>query len=110
MQEYSPYIPQTLGELWDLVGSMVLGAPRFIDTSGFFPEKDINTEYLKLTEGLKVVRPALGDERYAQLVDMAQRTKALFVQAVDEDAEEIWTGRNLLLDMVDIIGDARPMQ
>lgn len=106
MQPYKPYIPQNLDELWDLLGSMVLGAPKFIDTSGFFPGKGIETEYFKLMEGLKLARPELGEERYAKLVEMAERTKAYFIAAADEDADEVWAGRNLLLDMDEIVDEA----
>lgn len=110
MQAYKPYVPQTLGELWDHIGSMVLGAPKFIDTSGFFPDMNIESEYFALVEGLKVVRPQLGEERYAKLVEMAERTKAYFVAAADEDADEVWAGRNLLLEMDEIVSEARPLQ
>jgi hypothetical protein len=107
MQSYKPYIPQNVDELWDLVGSMVLGAPKFIDTSGFFPGKGIETEYFKLMEGLRLARPELGEERYAKLAEMAERTKAYFVAAADEDADDVWTGRNLLLEMGDIVAEVR---
>lgn len=106
MRPYKPYIPQTMGELWDLIGSMVLGSPKFIDTSGFLAGKNLETEYFALTEGLKIVRPELGEERYAQLVEMAERTKAYFIAAADEDADEVWAGRNLLLDMDEIVDEA----
>jgi hypothetical protein len=110
MLSYDPYIPQNLDELWDLVGSMVLGAPKFIDTSGFFPGKGIETEYFRLTEGLKLARPELGEERYVKLVEMGQRTRAYFVAAADDDADEVWAGRNLLLDMEEIMDEARASQ
>lgn len=110
MRPYKPYVPETLGELLDLIGSMVLGSPRFSDTSGFFPGKNIETEYFALGEGLAAVRPDLGEERYTKLLGMAERTKACFVAATDEGSDEVWTGRNLLLEMVEIVSEARPGQ
>lgn len=105
MRPYKPYIPQTPGEVWDLIGSMVLNAPKFTDED--FPGKDIDTEFFELVEGLKVIRKRLGEDRYATLVEMAERTKALFVAATNDDADEVWAGRNLLLEMEEVLNQIR---
>lgn len=110
MESYKPYIPQDPEELVDLIGSMVLASPRFVDTSGFFPEKSLETVYFALVEGLKATRAELGEERYATLIEMAEQTKGWFAAAVDEDADDVSAGRSLLLDMIDILGEARPAQ
>ena len=110
MESYNPYVPQDPEELVDLIGSMVLASPRFIDTSGFFPEKNLETVYFALGEGLKAARAELGEARYATLIDAAEQTRGLFAAAVDEDADDVLTGRTLLLDMIDIIGEALPAQ
>jgi len=107
MRPYKPYIPQTPGEVWDLIGSMVLGAPRFIDSTGYFPGKNIDTEFEALTGGIDAIRKKLGEERYAKLMQMAEQTKNLFLAAADYEAEEAWEGRNLLLEMEDVLNEIR---
>lgn len=110
METYKPYVPQDPEELVDLIGSMVLDSPRFVDTSGFFPDKNLETVYFALGEGLKAARTDLGEERSATLIEMAERTRSWFAAAADEDADEVWAGRNLLLDMIDLVGEARAVQ
>jgi hypothetical protein len=105
MRSYKPYVPQTPGELWDLLGAMMLGAPRFINED--FPGANIDTEFFELTEGLKVIRDKLGEERYTKLLEMSERAKAHFVAAVDEDADDVSAGRNLLLDMENVLNEIR---
>ncbi|MDP5281148.1 hypothetical protein Q9Q95_19645 [Sphingomonas sp. DG1-23] len=106
MESYKPYVPQDLDELTDLIGSMVLGSPNFVDTSGYFPDRTIESEYFALSEALKVVRADLGEERYTKLVAMMDRTKAFFTSPVDEDSDEVWVGRNLLLEMLELVDEA----
>ena len=108
MERYKPYVPQDRQELVDLLGSMVLDSPRFADTSGFFPGKNIETVYFALSEGLKAIQVDLGRERVAKLDEMAERTKKWFTAATDEDADEVWAGRNLLLEMIEIVEGASP--
>lgn len=48
-----------------------------------FPGSDIDSEFDTLVEGFGVVRNKLGEERYAALIDLAARAKALF--AADQD-------------------------
>lgn len=108
MEPYKPYIPQDLSELCDLIGSMVLGSPRFVDTSGFFPDENLETVYLALEEGLKDLRPELGEERHTRLVELARQTRTCFEDAEDEDGDEVWAGRNQLLQMIEVIGEIAP--
>ena len=80
-----PYIPASLSEIYDLLGSMLLGAPTFIDKSGVFPERNIDSEFHALTEGAQKVRKKLGEEDYAQLINLAGQAKALFADDPNDD-------------------------
>ncbi len=62
-----PYIPEGLSEVIDFVGSMMLGSPTFIDKTGYFPERNIDSEFHALNEGLRLLRGELGDALYLKL-------------------------------------------
>ncbi|MFD1106517.1 hypothetical protein [Sphingobium olei] len=103
----NPYIPATLSEIYDLLGSMILGAPTFIDKTGYFVRQNIDTEFFSLTEGFGKVRKKLGEERYAQLMDLAARAKALFADDPDDTNGKTDQGRNLLFEIENLIQAAR---
>lgn len=75
-----PYIPATLSEIYDFLASIIGGAPRCVDESGWFPERNIDSVFHALTSSFEVVRKKIGDERYARLMDLAARVKALFLE------------------------------
>ena len=102
-----PYIPASLSEIYDLLGSMILRAPTFKDRLGDFPERNIESEFHELTEGLGVVRKKLGEERYAALIDLAARAKALFADDQDNTNGKTDQGRALLFEIEDVLQDAR---
>lgn len=103
---YSPYIPKTFSEIWDKLGSMMLSSPTFIDKLGDFPEINIDTEFFALTEGFKIIRRKLGEERYERLVVLADRAKAHFAADQEDATEDSMAGRRLLTEMEDILRDA----
>jgi hypothetical protein len=107
MRPYTPYVPQTPGEVWDMLGSMILGAPRFLDRTGYFPHRNIDTEFEGLTAGFDVIRKKLGEERYAKLMALAAQAKLLFIDAVEEAPEKERAGRDLLFAMEDILNEIR---
>ena len=102
-----PYIPASLSEIYDTLGSMILGAPTFVDRLGDFPDHDIDSEFNKLTEGFALVRKKLGEERYAKLIDLAARAKALFAADQDDTNGKTDEGRALLFEIEDEIQAAR---
>lgn len=113
MSEYTyqpdrgPYIPVTLSEVNDNLGSMILHAPTFIDKTGVFWKRNIDTEFATLTEGFGRVRKKLGEERYAALIDLAARAKALFAADQDDTNGKTDQGRALLFEMEDVLRAAR---
>jgi hypothetical protein len=102
MRPYKPYIPQSIGETIELLGAMVLDAPKFEDDS-YFAGMSIDTEYVALDEGLEVIRGKLGEDRYTRLVEMALLSKEKFLQASDGNAEQLVAGRNILIEMIEIL-------
>lgn len=107
MRAYEPYIPQTVGELVDQAGGMVLSAPLFIDTLGDWPEQCLETEFLALSAGLENVRRRVGEERYRQASDLIARMRPLF-EADPEDVNGKTTeGRFLLQDLIDLLTKRR---
>lgn len=43
---YRPYIPQDIGELLDKIASIVLTSPKLKDSTGYFPQMSLDTEFL----------------------------------------------------------------
>lgn len=102
-----PYIPATLSEINDLLGSMILFAPTFVDPLGDFPCRNIDSEFRTLAEGFEIVRKKLGEDRYALLMDLALRAKALFAADQDDSNGKTNEGRALLCEMQDVLTDVR---
>ncbi|UZK66387.1 hypothetical protein [Sphingomonas sp. M1-B02] len=107
MRPYEPYVPQTIGEIWDLLGSMMLGSPTFVDKTGYFPQQSIDTEFFALKEGLNAIRKRLGEERYEKLVEMADRMRAHFEADPEDKTDDSLAGRQLIYDMEDVLREAR---
>lgn len=103
----NPYIPASLSEIYDLLGSMMLGAPTFVDESGVFPDRNIDSEFHMLIESFGLVRKKLGEERYAKLIDLAAQAKSLFAADPDETNGKTKEGYGVLYEIEDILQDAR---
>jgi len=101
------YIPGTFSEIYDQIGSMMLHAPQFTDPSGYFHYRNIDTEFFQLTESFGIVRKKLGEERYAALMDLAVRAKALFAADPDDTNGKTDEGYKLLYEIEDLIQEAR---
>lgn len=101
------YIPGTFSEIYDLLGSMMLGAPKFTDETGVFWYRDIDSTFYQLTESFGIVRRKLGEERYAALISLAARAKALFVADPDDTNGKTDEGYKLLYEIEDLIQEAR---
>lgn len=86
---------------------MILWAPTFVDVSGYFADQNVDTEFHVLVEGFGVVRKKLGEECYAQLLDLAARAKALFAADQDDTNGKTDEGRALLFEMEDVLTAVR---
>ncbi|WP_363182274.1 hypothetical protein [Sphingomonas quercus] len=98
---------KTYSEIYDQIGSMILFAPTFIDKAGDFPHRNIDSEFHVLTESFGVVRKKLGEDRYAALIDLAARAKALFADDPADENGKADQGRALLFEIEGIIQSAR---
>ena len=98
-----PYVPTSLSEIYDMLGSMLLFAPTFIDPTGTFSERNVENEFATLVEAFGLVRKKLGEERYAKLVDLAASAKTLFAEDQDDTNGKTDQGRALLYEIEDII-------
>ncbi len=101
------YIPETLSELNDFVVPMQGNAPSFKDDTGYFPWRNIDTEFYILVEGFGKVRDRIGEDRYAAALDIASRAKELFLQDPDETNGKTRQGIFLIHELIDIIEAAR---
>jgi hypothetical protein len=88
LRPYDPYVPKDISEIMDLLGSMMLDSPTFVDKTGYFPGQSIDTEFFALAGGLKAERSKLGDKRYAALVELSARMRAHF-EADPEDKTDV---------------------
>lgn len=103
-----PYIPKTLGEIYDQLGAMVLHVPRkFKKKTGYFPETFLEADFYELNNGLKLVREKLGEDNHAKAIDMSARAKALFEADPDMKTGQAEDGIVLLDEISDLIRDAR---
>jgi hypothetical protein len=102
-----PYIPASLSEIYDLLGSIILKAPKFIDDSGMLPKRDIDTEFGGLVESFGIVRKKLGEERHKKLIALAAKAKALFAADPDETSGKTEEGFDVLFQIEDIIQEVR---
>ncbi|MDN4631979.1 MAG: hypothetical protein EOO77_12045 [Oxalobacteraceae bacterium] len=102
-----PYIPASLSEINDQLGSMILHAPTFIDRTLVFPDRNIHSEFDTLVGGFDVVRKKLGEERYSLLIDLAARAKAFFAADQDDTNGKTDEGRVLLVEIEEVLRDAR---
>ena len=73
MKQKKMYIPSDVGEFLDHLSSMLLGAPKFLDKTGYFPYRNLDYVFQQLTEGLSNIRQTLGEERYRELMRMSDR-------------------------------------
>jgi hypothetical protein len=90
----------------DLIGSMMLGAPSFKDATGYFPQMNIETEFFALNEGLLTLRKTLGEERYATLKALSDKTRALFEADPEDKTGDTRAGRMIIREMEDILKSA----
>lgn len=107
MIPYKPYIAQTISELSDHLGSMVLSSPTFVDKTGMYPERGIETEFFELNESLKLLRPQFGEENYAKLAELSDRMRVYFEADPEDVTEDGLKGRDCIYAMEDIIKSMR---
>ncbi len=107
MRKFRPYVPQNLGELRDKLGSMMIGSPTFRDTTGYFPEENVETTFSGLNDGIEALRSKLGEDRYRRFVDMSKQMRTYFEADPQDETGDATKGRDLILDMLDMLKTPR---
>jgi len=110
MVKYKPYLPKTIDELLDQVGSMMLSSPAFKDTAGYFPEMNIDTEFFALNEGLRNLHDELGEEHYGTLMGMSDRMRSHFEADPENKTDDTIRGREIVLEMQDLLTEIWKLQ
>jgi hypothetical protein len=100
---YKPYVPRGIGELLDHLAHMRLASPTFKDETGYLPRENIDTAFYSLNEGLLAIRRKLGDERYAALMALSGKIRALFEADPDDTIGDARVGRQLIYKMEDVL-------
>src|SRR5262245_11158843 len=77
-REYSTYAPQDISELLDFLAMMMLSSPTFEDKTGYLPERNLETVFVALHEGLLSVRAEIGDEKFRRLNALSSEMRRLF--------------------------------
>lgn len=95
------YIPKTIGEVMDLLGTFMLSSPTFKDE--YFTERTIDTEFFRLNESLSLIRHKLGDQRYGKLIELSNRMRAHFEADPEDKTGDTVKGRELILEMEDLL-------
>ena len=85
----------------------MLAAPTFRDSSGYFPYRNVETQFQSLNEGLKTVRSDVGEEAYQKLAALSDRMRAHFEADPDETNGETAKGCMLVYEMQDILKASR---
>ena len=86
---------------------MVFDAPTFIDKTGVFYDRNIDSLFYTLVESFGIIRKKLGDDRYATMIELAGRAKALFAADQDDTNGKTRAGRELLMDIQDLLNEVR---
>jgi hypothetical protein len=96
-------VPQNLQELLDLLSSMLVSAPKFLDKTGWLPFLNLDYVFQQLDEGLSHNRRTLGEERYHELMRMSDRMRALFEADPEDKTGETMKGCKIIHEMEDML-------
>ena len=97
------YIPQGGSEIIDHLALMMLYSPMFIDKTGYFPHRNIDTVFQQLNEGLQLIRGRLGEARYLKPRDMSDRMRAHFEADPEDKTDDSLKGREIIMQMEDLL-------
>jgi len=103
MRQAKPYIPGTISELIDMLGMMMISSPTFVDKTGYFPERNIDTVFFQFNESLKLLRGKLGEALYLKLREMSDRMRAHFEADPEDKTDDGLKGRDIIIEMEDLL-------
>ena len=85
----------------------MLSAPTFVDETGYFPDRTLESEFFALNEGLKAIREQLGEESYQRMASLSARMRAHFEADPEDNTGSASKGRKCIIEMEDILRAAR---
>jgi len=97
------FVPKNISELTDYLGFMMLNAPKFIDDTGHFPQQNIETVFSALNAAIRGLRTKLGQERFDRLLGMSDQMRSHFKSDPDEETGSASKGRQIILEMKELI-------
>ncbi len=106
-RSYTPYIPKGINEVRDYVGSMMLSSPTFVDRTGYFPGRNLETTFYELNEGLRLIRGKLGEERYLKLIELSDRMRVHFEADPEDKTDGALKGRDIIQEMEALLRQSR---
>ena len=101
------HIPKNIQDILDLLASMLLSSPKFVDKTGYLPFLNLDYVFQELHAGLGHNRRTLGDERYQGLMRMSGQMRAHFEADPENNTGETRKGRDIIYVMEDILRQAR---
>lgn len=101
---HQPYIPQTLGEVFELLSVVLLSSPKFLDHR--FPAQTLESVFFALNSGLGRFKGRLGEERYRRAVELSGRIQQHFEADPGDTNGRTHEGRLLVHDLEDIVREA----
>jgi len=103
VREYKHYIREDIRELRDFFAKIILQSPKFLDTTGYFPHRNIDTVFFELNESLRHLQGKLGEEAYLKLRDMSDRARAYFEADPEDKADGRRKGCAIIHEMEDLV-------
>ena len=100
-------VPKNALEILEILSSMLVSAPKFLDKTGYFPYRNLDYVFRQLNEGLNFNRLTLGEARYQELTGMSDRMRALFEADPEDKTGETAMGCKIILEMEDIVRQVR---
>ena len=101
---FKPCVPESIGEVMDPLGMMMLKSPTFEDD--YFTERNVDTVFFELNEGLNFIQKKLRAERYEKLKALSDRMRAHFEADPEDKTENSRAGRRIIREMEDILKSA----
>jgi hypothetical protein len=96
---YKPGAPKGTSEIMGLLGMVMLASPTFLDQTGYFADRKVETIFHSLNEGLRLIRAELGEERYLKLIEMADRMRVHFEADPEDKTDDTLKKRAIILEM-----------
>ena len=96
-------VPQNLIEILEILSSMLVSAPRFLDKTGYFPYMNLEYAFQQLNQGFSHNRLTLGEKRYADLMRMSDQMRALFEADPEDKTGETLKGCKVIQEMEEML-------